>query len=406
MLELVWLLIPLAAASGWFAAQRSASRRAEQAAMLLPDEYIKGLNFLLNEQPDKALEVFIRIVEVDSDTIETHIVLGNLFRRRGEVDRAIRIHQNIVARPHLNRAHKADALLELGRDYLRAGLLDRAESLLKEVIHIGGQQNQAYRHLREVYEQEKDWANAIEMAIRLQNDCGVPQAEVIAHYYCELGETMIARGQRDHASQYAGKALTYDRNSARASILLGDLAFDNADYNGSIKFYTDVNTQKQEFLPLVLPKLKEAYARQGSESGYLDILQGIRRENRSISVVLSLIESFNARDNRQAVDTIFADELNRPMVPLRIIRELIQVKLKADQADGATLESIARALDSHLGSLASHLCCRCGLETKGLFWQCPSCHGWGTIRPIDHIVVAQKSPFDPKAESPRASAAR
>src|SRR5215211_2488745 len=155
MTELLWLLIPLAAVSGWYAAIRTTKNCSERSTSLIPDEYIKGLNFLLNEQPDKALEVFIRIVEVDPDTVETHIVLGNLFRRRGEVDRAIRIHQNLIIRPNLSFTSRANALLELGRDYLRAGLLDRAESVLKEVARTGGQTRQAYRHLRDIYEQEK-----------------------------------------------------------------------------------------------------------------------------------------------------------------------------------------------------------------------------------------------------------
>jgi lipopolysaccharide assembly protein B len=404
MLELLWLLIPLAAVSGWYAAILSGKGRSDRATIQISDEYIKGLNFLLNEQPDKALEIFIRIVEVDSDTVETHIVLGNLFRRRGEVDRAIRIHQNLIARPNRNLGHKADALLELGRDYLRAGLLDRAESLFKEVVQIGGQAAQAYRHLREIYEQEKDWANAIETAVCLQHDCGVPQAKVIAHYYCELGESAIAGSQYDLASKYAKKALGYDHACARASILLGDLAFDNADYKVAIRFYSDVHAQRQGFLPLVLPKLKEAHARRSDDKGYLRLLQRIRQENCSVSVVLSLVEELK-RINRATVDDIFVTELSRPMVPLKMIREYIQANLEGLGEDSQlTLMNIAKALDSHLERQASHLCNRCGLVTRGLYWQCPRCHGWGTIKPTDQINGAQKSPLDSSSiKHPRAS---
>lgn len=396
MLELLWLLIPLAAVSGWYAANRSTRSRSDRPESLIPDEYIRGLNFILNEQPDKALEVFIRIVEVDSDTIETHIVLGNLFRRRGEVDRAIRIHQNLIARPNLSPGHKSDALLELGRDYLSAGLLDRAESLFKEVVQIGGQTAQACRHLREIYEQEKDWLKAIDTAVRLQNECGVPQAEVIAHYYCELGEAERADGRHHLASQYARKALDHDRTCARASILLGDLAMDKADYKTSIKFYGNVYAQRPDLIALVLPKLKEAYMRRGDHDGYLSLLQGIREGNRSLAVALSLAASLKYSDP-PAVDEIFAAELSRPAVPLQMIREFIQTRLQYHHGkrNNASLATVAKALDSHLERQASHLCNRCGLETKGLYWQCPGCHGWGTIKPIDQANGAYKSPLHP-----------
>jgi lipopolysaccharide biosynthesis regulator YciM len=389
MTELLWLLIPLAAASGWYAAIRTAKNCSERSASLIPDEYIKGLNFLLNEQPDKALEVFMRIVEVDSDTVETHIVLGNLFRRRGEVERAIRIHQNLVVRRNLSLALRANALLELGRDYLRAGLLDRAESVLKEVVQMGGQATQAYRHLRDIYEQEKDWTNAIETAVRLHKECGVPQGEVIAHYHCELGELAIADGRCDAAFQHAKKALNYDRACARASILLGDLAASKADYKAAIKFYSDVHAQRQEFVPLVLPKLEHAHAMRSDDNGYLNLLAQIRRDNNSMSVALSMVKCLKGKAP-SALDEVFAVELSRPLVPLRLIREYVRAKLESNGQTNPVLHHIAGALDSHLECLTSHLCLRCGLETKGLFWQCPSCHRWSTIMPIDLACGARK----------------
>jgi lipopolysaccharide assembly protein B len=380
MLELLWLLVPLAGALGWYIASISA-RRTNQSPASISDEYVRGLDFLLNEQPDKALEVFIKIAEVDPDTVETHIVLGNLFRRRGEVDRAIRVHQNLVARPNLSDRHRADALLELGRDYLRAGLLDRAEALFKEVVHIGGQTVPAYRHLREIYEQEKDWSNAIETAARLQHDCGLPQSEIIAHYYCELGEIERAQGRSEQASQCARKALGYDRACVRASILLGDLAAERGEYKQAIHYYSDVQTQRPEFVPLVLQKLKMAYAQCGGNDGYLALLRRIRQDNPSLSVVLCMLESLDSGDH--AVDEIFAAELNRPLVPLKMIREFVQIKDDGAAAESPILKTVARALNSHLERQASHQCHRCGLEIKSLYWQCPSCHGWGTIKPAD-----------------------
>jgi len=394
MIDLLWLLIPLAALSGWIAANRSNQNHADRSAPSIPDDYIKGLNFLLNEQPDKALEVFIRIVEVDSDTVETHIVLGNLFRRRGEVDRAIRIRQNLIARPHLDPGHRANALLELAKDYLCAGLLDRAENLFKEVIHIGGNTSQAYRHLREIYEQEKDWHNAIDIAVRWQQECGVPQAEVVAHYYCELGEAEILNQQHSRALLYAQQALDHDPDCARASILLGDLAFMQANYRSAIQFYSDVHQQKPDFIPVVLPKLGEAFARCGDDIAYRMLLQRMRSLHGGLSLTLDLVNTLRGCKGSDA-DDVLCEEMTKPLVSLKMVKEYISVKLETGQSDAAVMRAVANALDAHVERQASHICHRCGLETRALYWQCPGCHGWGTVKPVDHINGAPKPAPDP-----------
>jgi len=152
-----WLLLPVAAGLSWYFARRGSERVSGQQVDRLRANYFRGLNYLLNEQPDKAIEVFLQIAEVDSDTVETHLALGNLFRRRGEVDRAIRVHQNLIARPTLAPEQKTAALLELGEDYMRAGLLDRAETLFSDLVGIDVRAASALRHLISIYQQERDW---------------------------------------------------------------------------------------------------------------------------------------------------------------------------------------------------------------------------------------------------------
>lgn len=404
MIDLLWLLVPAAAMSGWFAAARSIRNQTERPAALIPDDYIKGLNFLLNEQPDKALEVFIRIVEVDSDTVETHIMLGNLFRRRGEVDRAIRIHQNLIARRNLHPSLRADALLELAKDYLRAGLLDRAEDLFKEVIKIGGRAPQAYRHLREIYEQEKDWQQAIDAAVRSQRECGDQQGEVIAHYYCELAEIEIANKQPARALRYAQQALDHAPDGVRASILLGDLAFAEADYRMAVKFYSDVHRQKPDFVPVMLPKLKEAFAQCGDLVGYQTLLHRMRDHYGGLSVTLDMVNSLKNSSGPEA-DAVLCEEMARPLVSLRMITEFIRLKLGPGQNHDVALRKVGDALDAHVERQASHLCYRCGLETRALYWQCPGCHNWGTVRPIDHLNCTQKPAPQPAPAKQRFASA-
>ncbi|MCK5360007.1 MAG: lipopolysaccharide assembly protein LapB, partial [Gammaproteobacteria bacterium] len=163
MLDPVWLLLllPLAAISGWIASRQDERIRSRKCGADIPSDYFKGLNLLLNEQPDKAIEVFIKVLEVDSETVETHLMLGNLFRRRGEIERATRIHQNLIARPKLDRYQCSQALFELAQDYLKAGLLDRAENLLLEYAEVEKDPEPALRQLLYVYQQEKEWDQAI-----------------------------------------------------------------------------------------------------------------------------------------------------------------------------------------------------------------------------------------------------
>ena len=209
-IALLWLLLPLAALSGWWAAWRSMKAAASEGQKRIHPEYFKGLNFVLNEQPDKAIEVFIRMLEVDSETVETHLALGNLFRRRGEVDRAIRIHQNLIARPTLDREQRAMALLELGMDYMRSGLLDRAEGLFKELVETGSHSIQAYSELLEIYQQEKEWDNAISIARKLELVSGKSLGPVIAQFYCEKAYNDLSQGDIKQARDCIRRALNID----------------------------------------------------------------------------------------------------------------------------------------------------------------------------------------------------
>jgi len=239
MSYLLWLLLPVAAASGWLVAQRGKS-------FLSPD-YFKGLNYLLNEEPDKAIDVFIKLIDVDSDTVETHLALGLLFRRRGEVNRAIRIHQNLIARTTLNPQQRSLALFELAHDYRHAGLLDRAEDLFRELAISGKYQVLALRQLLEIYQQEQDWNKAINIAQKLvvfDNK----QMHTIAQYYCELAEDYRQKGQNDAALEAIENALKADQNCVRASLIEGQLALQR---DSREQAYFSVSTSRTTRTPII-----------------------------------------------------------------------------------------------------------------------------------------------------------
>ena len=243
MQDLIWFLLPVAAAFGWFAAQRSKGKAGSCSDSILGADYIKGLNYLLNEQQDKAIDVFIRMLEVNSDTVETHLALGNLFRKRGEVDRAIRIHQNLIARSSLNPEQRSDAVLELGQDYMKAGLFDRAEALFKELIDSNVHLSTVLPLLLDIYQQEKDWENAIGIADQMGFVGEQPAKSVIAMFYCELAENACARQKTDEVSRLLKRAGEYNPHCARARLIHANIARQQGDYQAALDAYEQVADQ-------------------------------------------------------------------------------------------------------------------------------------------------------------------
>ncbi len=382
MLELLWLLLPLAAASGWLAARRGTRGAKAQLVPELSSDYFQGLNYLLNEQPDKAIEVFIRMLEVNSDTVETHLALGNLFRRRGEVDRAIHIHQNLIARPTLKPEQRTQALMELGQDYMRAGLLDRAESLFEELVQVDAHTATALQQLLVIYQQEKDWDRAIQTARRLGTVSGRKMAPVIAQYYCELASEAAAKGDQAGAQQLLRRALSQDKKCVRASILQGQIAHEAGDCKTAIRAYRNVETQDIDFLPEVIRPLYDCYEKTDRLDELMQFLEMVLHKYSGVSPVLVLAELVT-RTQGEDKGLAFMTEQLRRRPSLRGLARLISMNL--DTAEGEARESllILKGLtDQLLEDKPVYRCHECGFNGKSLHWQCPSCKEWNTVKPI------------------------
>ena len=220
-----FLLLPIAAVSGWVIGRRGGERHSDSQVSRLSTTYFRGLNYLLNEQPDKAIEVFLRIAELDKETFETQVALGHLFRRRGEVDRAIRLHQALVSRPGLSDQQKVQAMLALGEDYMRSGLLDRAETVFSDLVRLDITPH-ALRHLIGIYQAERDWPKAIENATRYEAATGEPMGRLVAQFECELADRHRAAGDVEAARGAVRRAYEADANSVRAGLLEGRIEVD------------------------------------------------------------------------------------------------------------------------------------------------------------------------------------
>ncbi len=385
MIELLWLLLPVAAASGWLAGRRAAEGRPRRLGGRLSADYFRGLNHLLNEQPDKAIEVFIRMLEAEGETVEIHLALGSLFRRRGEVDRAIRLHQNLIARPTLTPAQRAEALQELGVDYARAGLYDRAEEIFQELTEVRAHATRGLRELLDIYQQERDWEKAIDTARRLASRTGQAHDLQIAHYHCELAEECRAAGDNAQALSHAGRALSADPGCVRASLLQGDLENTRGNAKAALRAYRRVTEQDPAYLTEVLDRLREGFAALGREGEYRAFLQDHVAQTRAFAPLLALAEIIRAEDGERAAATFIIEQLEeRPS--LRGLDRAVELTLgSADEGTRPVLDMLHRLVAQFVADKPLYRCGHCGFEGRTLHWQCPSCKQWSSVKPIQGI---------------------
>ncbi|MEN1929356.1 lipopolysaccharide assembly protein LapB [Luteimonas sp. MJ250] len=381
-----FLLLPIAALSGWVIGRRGGERHSDSQVSKLSTTYFRGLNYLLNEQPDKAIELFLHIAELDKETFETQVALGHLFRRRGEVDRAIRLHQGLVQRPDLNDQQKVQALLALGEDYMRSGLLDRAETVFTELAAIDQRAPQALRHLIDIYQAERDWPKAIENATRYEQVTGEPMGKLIGQFECELAERLRAGGDRDSARQAVVRAYAADSTSVRAGMLEGRLELDAGNDAAAIRAYERAARHDPDYLPEILPPLRSAYERVGDSPGARAFLTEMSEHYRGVAPVLALTRLVEAEEGVPAARRFLAEQLkDRPSV--RGEAALIDLTLAEGGHEATTLQDLRHITDQLLVRNPAYRCNRCGFGARSHHWQCPSCKEWGSIKPLLNYAV-------------------
>lgn len=383
MLELLLLLLPVAAATGWLAGRKGGIFGITSTTFHRPaPEYFRGLNYLLNEQPDKAIEVFIRMVEVDSETVETHLALGNLFRQRGEVDRAIRIHQNLVARPNLSINLRGDSMLELARDYMSAGLLDRAESIFKELLGLNNHTQEACASLIVIYEREREWNMAIEMANQLHRKTGESRNEVIAHYYCEIACEELAEDRPETVWENLQSALSFDSECARANIMCGDIALAKSDYTTAYHCYSRAEQQDPSLMPVVVDNMINSLLRQDDSTVLAAFIAELRTKENDYPIVKAAAVIVERLEGQEAAEQFIRDELlKRPTLKgLHKWAEIELGKSKSKEKDKIRIivDMLAKVIDNN----PLFICKLCGFKGKDMHWQCPGCKSWSTVKPI------------------------
>lgn len=378
--EIWWLLcIPAFFSLGWLAA-RVDIRQLLSESRTLPRGYFKGLNFLLNEQPDKAIDAFIEIVKLDPETIDMHFALGNLFRRRGETERAIRVHQNLLLRPDLPQEQKNHAQYELGQDYLKAGLLDRAEETFTVLLdtQYGAQ---ARRALLEIYQREKEWPRAIEAAIALQESGAGGRQKEIAQFYCELAQDALVHTHPDIALPLLEKALHADRKNVRATLLMGDAHLANGDTENALLAWRRVEQQSVPHVALVAQRLIDGYRSVGRLQEGVNLLKSYLADASSVDLLEVVFKTVIELDGVDAANQLVSDELRRTPTLLGLDK-LLEVRLMSAPPElRSELSMVKNLVHGYAQKLARYQCSHCGFKARQFYWQCPGCNQWETYPP-------------------------
>ena len=371
--------MPIFFGLGWIAARVDIKQLLSESRSL-PRGYFKGLNFLLNEQPDKAIDAFIEVVKLDPETVELHFALGSLFRRRGETERAIRMHQNLLARSDLPQEHRLQALFELGQDYLKAGLLDRAEETFDQLLETpyGAQ---AQRALLEIFQREKEWPRAIEAAQGLQQSGAGGRQKEIAQFYCEMAQDALVHTHPDDAMALLEKALAADRKSVRATLLIGDVAQAKGDLEGALLAWRRVEQQSVPHVALAAQRLMDGYRSVGRVEEGINLLKFYLTEAPSIDLLEVVFKAEVEFHGVEAAKQLASDELRRTPTLLGLDKLLDARLMDARPEILPELSMVKHLVHSYAQKLARYQCSHCGFKARQFYWQCPGCNRWETYPP-------------------------
>lgn len=378
--EIWWLLfIPIFFILGWIAA-RVDIRQLISESRSLPRGYFKGLNFLLNDQHDKAIDAFIEVLKLDPEMVDLHFALGNLFRRRGETERAIRVHQNLLLRADLPVEQQTQANYELGQDYLKAGLLDRAEETFGLLLN-SSYSAQARRALLEIYQREKEWLRAIEAACALQDSGAGTRQKEIAQFYCELAEDEILNAHGAAAVELLDKAHAIDRGNVRATILRGDIYLAEQETQAALQTWRRVEQQSTPHVSLVAQRIMDAYITLQRPQEGINLLKNYIDQAPSIDLLEVLYQASLVVEGNAAASQIVMDELRRTPTLLGLDKLLDARMLNSTPERLQELSVVKNLVHGYAKKLARYQCGHCGFKARQFYWQCPGCNRWETYPP-------------------------
>lgn len=378
--EIWWLLaLPVFFGMGWVAARIDIKSLLSESSAL-PTSYFRGLNFLLNEQPDKAIESFLQVAKENPQTVELQFALGSLFRRRGEVDRAIRMHQDLVKREDLPPESRRTASFELAEDYFKAGLLDHAEQVLTQMAEADPAAD-VHRQLLDIYIQEKDWAKAIGAARKLEVSAKRNYQKEIANYCCELAITEHVHNHPEAAEEHLAHALLANRKCVRANVLRGDWLARAGRHEAAIDAWKAIEAQDPAYFGLAAEGMLESYKALGRLGEGLALLRGLQHRFPGLDLLNVVYQATAEHEGDEAAWRLVRDEVRRNPTLVGLDRMIDAELVRAPAERRQDLQLMKNLVHSHAQALAVYLCANCGFKARQFFWQCPACGGWETFPP-------------------------
>lgn len=360
------------------------TRKTQRTFQQLNHRYFKGLNYLLNDESDKAIDVFIQLAETSQETFEPQLALGNLYRRKGEVDRAIKLHQALIAQAELPERYRTRALLAIGKDYMSAGLLDRAEVLFSELVEIEAHTPEALQSLVEIYQQEQDWLQAIKSASRFQSATNRNMQVPIGHYYCELADLALQQEDQEQAEKYLASALRVDERTVRAHMIQARIHMADEKWSAAIDSFRAAKDADATFTPLLIDDMVECFMLMDQGAAMeKELLQWIE-SYQGVSPVLALARYY-AQQQDAAFATDFLTEQLQQRASFKGLNALIELNedlLTLQDGKQDYLNVLKELIDKLLKNKPKLRCRKCGFGAKALHWQCPSCKNWGVVKPI------------------------
>lgn len=380
MLEILFLLLPIAAGYGWYMGRRSVRQKQSNQRNKLSRDYFTGLNFLLSNESDKAVDLFITMLDVDDETIDTHLSLGSLFRKRGEVDRAIRVHQNLIARPHLSLEQRDIAMMELGKDYLAAGFYDRAEEIFIKLVNQEDHSEEAETELIAIYQITKEWQKAINIIKKLKRKRQQVLKSICAHFYCELADEADELNIKKQCLQ---SALKQDPKSGRTLLTLAKNAHDSGEFTLCKQMLNQLLLADVDLFADALVTAKTVYLESQDPEGYLDLLRQAVSLDAGASVTISLAQTMIEQGLLEDAEALVLEGLYRHPT-MKSFQHLMAMHLKQAEEGQAkqSLTMLEQLVEQQIKYRPGYRCSECGFPSHRLYWHCPSCKNWGSIKRV------------------------
>lgn len=383
MLELLFLLLPVAMGYGWFMGRNSVKQKDQTATQDLSIKYSTGLNYLLSNQQDKAIDFLIETLKVEDDTVEAHFAMANLFRRRGELDRALKIHEHLVRQGNLPTKAKQQAIFELAKDFLSAGLYDRAEKMFYSLIKTKEYGLKSHQSLMQIYQSTKDWHQGLELQKSIVKLKDRRLLHELANFYCELATLAKEQGEFIQVIELLESALKFDHNSCRANWLLASIYESHGQYEEACKCYQDIYEQDKEYFPDVIEKMHTCYQKVEAEAEFFTFIRKVYDETGGASALIKYLEHMSNRYGQQKANEFLLSALKRRPT-IRGFKHFIKLQLanSPSKAHSESLDVIKELISAYISMRPRYSCRTCGFNSSTHYWACPSCHDWEQLKPV------------------------